>query len=72
MENESRIVELLTESLFRQDKMVDELQKTNERLAGVERQLTGVERQLEKLNLQTTENTRAISNLQIGLSKLLN
>jgi hypothetical protein len=56
MENESRILEILTESLQRQDSMVDELKKTNDRLAGVERQL-------EKLNLQTFENTRAIFKL---------
>ncbi len=77
MENEQRIVELLAETLIKFDQMIDEQKQTNKRLENVERTLSemetslvSVDNRLEKvesgvvkLNLQSTENTRAIIKL---------
>jgi archaellum component FlaC len=77
MENESRMVELLAESLFKFDQMIDghkamvvELKEVNRRLDGIEKRLDSmdqrlgkVESEVIKLNLQTMENTRAIFKL---------
>lgn len=56
MENENRIVELLAESLIKFDTLIEGQKTTNERLDRVEREIV-------KLNLQTSENTRAIFKL---------
>ncbi len=56
MENEQRIVELLAETLIKFDRMIDEQKQTNNRLQKLEEGMN-------KLNLQTTENTRAIIKL---------
>jgi hypothetical protein len=56
MENEQRIVELLAETLLKQDLMIAEL-------SGVKSEITGVKSEIIKLNLQSTENTRAIFKL---------
>jgi archaellum component FlaC len=70
MENENRIVELLAESLIKFDALIEghnaliEGQKaTNEKLDSMDSRLDRVEREIVKLNLQTTENTRAIFKL---------
>jgi tetrahydromethanopterin S-methyltransferase subunit G len=70
MENESRIVELLAESLFKFDQMIDghkamvaEQKETNKRLDSMDQRLGKVESEVIKLNLQTMENTRAIFKL---------
>lgn len=77
MQNEDKIIELLTESLKGQDRIVTELKGTNqrldqtverldrtvERLDGLETRVDKIDRQLVKLNLQTAENTRAILRL---------
>ena len=71
MHNEERIVELLAESLMKfdrlldkQDAMVIEQKETNKRLENVE---TGV----NKLNVQTSENTRAILKLANEFEQVL-
>ncbi|MEO5603780.1 MAG: hypothetical protein ABIR06_22875 [Cyclobacteriaceae bacterium] len=56
MENEGRIVEGLSEMLLRQDDMLDELR--------------GVKNEVIKLNLQTSENTRAILKLADRVEKI--
>lgn len=56
MENEQRIVELLAGTLLKQDLMIAEL-------SGVKSEITGVKSEIIKLNLQSTENTRAIFKL---------
>jgi hypothetical protein len=70
MENEKRIVELLAESLIKQDEMIDQQKQTNktlyhldERTTKVEEQMIYLNDQVTKLNLQTAENTRAILTL---------
>lgn len=60
MENENRIVELLAESLIKQDKFVDELRELKSEVRETNRRLEKVESEMIKLNLQTTENARAI------------
>jgi hypothetical protein len=81
MENEGRIVELLAESLKKQDGIIDQLKESNQRLYLLESKSDKVEEQLVKLNLQTSENTRAallklaeridqISDLNEGIAKL--
>ncbi|MFM9836781.1 MAG: hypothetical protein ACKVOQ_00880 [Cyclobacteriaceae bacterium] len=57
MENESRIVELLAETLIKQDQMISEL--------------AGVRSEVIKLNLQTAENTRAIIKLANEFEKVI-
>lgn len=56
MENEGRIVELLSEMLLRPDDMLGELR--------------GVKNEVIKLNLQTSENTRAILKLADRVEKI--
>lgn len=63
MENEGRIVELLSEALIKFDQMVGEQKSTNKKLESVDVRLGHVEDQFQKLNLQTIENTRAIFKL---------
>lgn len=60
MENEGRIVELLVESLKKQDGIIDQLKESNQRLYVLESKSDKVEEQLIKLNLQTSENTSAL------------
>jgi hypothetical protein len=64
MENESRIVELLAETLIKQDQIIDELKGSNRRLDNVESQII-------KLNLQTGENTRAVVKLANEFEKVI-
>ena len=56
MKNENRIVELLAEMVHKQDEMVKNQSNTNERLERLETQMI-------KLNVQTSENTRAVIKL---------
>ena len=56
MENEGRIVELLSEMLLRPDDLLGELR--------------GVKNEVIKLNLQTSENTRAILKLADRVEKI--
>lgn len=77
MENEKRIVELLAESLIKQDQMIDEQKQTNktlyhldERVSKVEEQMVYLNNQVVKLNLQTAENTRAILTLADRIEKI--
>jgi ubiquinone biosynthesis protein UbiJ len=70
MENEKRIVELLAESLYKFDQMIDEHKAMVSGLNGMvieqketNNRLGKLEAEVIKLNLQTTENTRAIVKL---------
>jgi hypothetical protein len=70
MENENRIVELLAESLIKFDSLIEghnaliEGQKALiEGQKNTNQRLDRVEREIVKLNLHTTENTRAIFKL---------
>ncbi|MCX8490057.1 MAG: hypothetical protein ORN54_03215 [Cyclobacteriaceae bacterium] len=70
MENEKRIIELLAESLFKFDQMIDEHKAIVTGLKGMiteqketNNRLGKLESEVIKLNLQTTENTRAIIKL---------
>ncbi|MEQ9423302.1 MAG: hypothetical protein RJQ09_02705 [Cyclobacteriaceae bacterium] len=56
MKNEERIIELLAEMVHNQD-------ITNQRLEKLENKMSNVEEGIVKLNLQTSENTRAILKL---------
>ena len=56
MNNENKIVELLAEMLIKHDSMLSELK--------------GVKSEMVKLNLQTTENTRAIFKLADRVEKI--
>jgi Na+/phosphate symporter len=60
MENEGRIAELLAESLKRQDTMIGELREVKDELREVKDEMRGVKTEIMKLNLQTSENSRAI------------
>jgi hypothetical protein len=62
MENEGKIVELLTEMLIKQDDMIDELRS-------VKAEVSSVKNEVIKLNLQTTENSRAILKLADKVEK---
>lgn len=64
MQNEGRILGILSESLKTQDKMLQQIISGNERLSKVEEELV-------KLNLQTNENTRAIIKLADRLEVLV-
>jgi hypothetical protein len=66
MENEKRIIELLAESLYKFDQMIDEHKAIVTGLKGMiteqketNSRLGKLESEVVKLNLQTTENTRA-------------
>jgi uncharacterized coiled-coil protein SlyX len=77
MKNESRITELLAESLKSQDRIIAQLMESNKKLGSMDMRLGNleiradhqdkttdrIEGQLVKLNLQTVENTRAIFTL---------
>lgn len=54
MDNNSRIVELLAESLLKQDQIIEELKESNKRLFNLESKSEKVQAQLIKLNLQTS------------------
>lgn len=78
MENEGRILEVLSESSKRQDQMLVEMKETNERLGQtndrlykVEIEMSKVQEELVKLNLQTNENTRAIIKLADRLEQVV-
>jgi ubiquinone biosynthesis protein UbiJ len=66
MENEKRIIELLAESLYKFDQMIDEHKAIVTGLKGMiteqketNSRLGKLESEVVKLNLQNTENTRA-------------
>lgn len=77
MKNENKIVELLAGMLIRQDGMLDELKNVNIEVTNVKVEVTNVKAEVTnvkaevssintgmiKLNLQPTENTRAIFKL---------
>jgi TolA-binding protein len=63
LDNNGRIVELLAESLLKQDQIIEELKESNKRLVNLESKSEKVEAQLIKLNLQTTENSRSVLRL---------
>ena len=63
MENEKRLVELMADMLIKQDEMIDELKGANKRLEHLDTQIVDVKSELIKLNLQTSQNTRAILKL---------
>jgi len=71
MENSGRIAELLAESLKLQDKMLSEQKETNKRLYTLEEKSDKVEEQLVRLNLQTSENTRAIMKLAERIEQIV-
>ncbi len=56
MENEKRLVEIMAELLIKFDELLEGQKITNNRLGHLESEMI-------KLNLQTTENTRAIFKL---------
>jgi DNA repair exonuclease SbcCD ATPase subunit len=70
MENEGRIVELLAESLKRQDNIIEQLKESNQKLYVLESKSDRVEEQLIKLNLQTAENTRALIKLSENIDQI--
>jgi hypothetical protein len=63
MENEGRIVELLAETLIKQDQMISEMVEIKSEIKGMKSEVTSVKSEIIKLNAQTMENTRAIIKL---------
>jgi hypothetical protein len=77
MENEGRIVELLSDSLRRFDQMLGEQRETNKRLNHLEVQsekqegkLESIDKNLVTLNLHTGENSRAIFKLADNVQQI--
>ena len=58
MENEGRIVELLSEILIKFDQMIGEQKTTNRILERLDLRLEHIVDQLQKLNLQKLENPK--------------
>jgi uncharacterized protein Yka (UPF0111/DUF47 family) len=63
MENEQRIVELLTETLIKFDSLIEGQKTLVEGQKVTNDRLDRVEREVVKLNLLTSENTRALIKL---------
>ena len=79
MKNEEKILELLTESLKGQDRIVarldvmdSKMNSMDNRLENLETRTNRIEDQMVKLNLQTVENTRAIFKLADNIADLSN
>jgi uncharacterized protein Yka (UPF0111/DUF47 family) len=77
MKNEEKILELLAESLRKQDQLAVEVKGNSLRLERLEvkvdkleGRVDNIESQLVKLNLQTAENTRAIFQLAEKVGQL--
>ena len=63
MKNEEKTVELLTEMLVRHDGMIEGLKDVKNEVSGVKNEVNSLRSEVIKLNLQTSENTRAIFKL---------
>ncbi len=63
MENEKRLVEIMADLVIKFDEFIEGQKETNSRLGKVENGIGKVEDGITKLNLQTSENTRAILKL---------
>jgi uncharacterized coiled-coil DUF342 family protein len=77
MENDSRIVELLTETLIKQDQMIaemvgikSEVKDMKSEVIGIKSEIKDMKSEIVKLSLQTSENTRAILKLANEVEKL--
>ena len=70
MENEQRIVELLTETLIKFDSLIEGQKTLVEGQKVTNDRLDRVEREVVKLNLLTSENTRAIIKLAGEVEKI--
>lgn len=77
MENEKRIVELLAETLIKQDQMIAEMvgikgevKDMKSEVINVKSEIKDMKSEIVKLNLQTTENTRAILKLANEVEKI--
>lgn len=71
MENESKIIELLSDALIRQDQIIEQLKESNQRLVKLELTSGHVEEQLIKLNLLSSENSRAIFKLADKIDQIV-
>lgn len=60
MKNESRIVELLAEMVKNQDLTNQKIDHLTQEMRGVKEEVHGMKEEIFKLNLNTSENTRAI------------
>ena len=63
MENEKRLVEIMADLVIKFDEFIEGQKETNRRLGTVEGEIGSVKNEIVKLNLQTSENTRAIIKL---------
>ncbi|MBS1486828.1 MAG: hypothetical protein JST43_04505 [Bacteroidetes bacterium] len=63
MENEKRLVEIITELLIKVDEFVVRQKETNQKLSSVDARLGRVETEIVKLNLVSEGNTRVFLKL---------
>jgi len=70
MAEDNRLVEIMSEMLVKQDKMIDQQIETNKRLGHLEGEVVKLNDHVVKLNLQTAENTRAILKLADKVEKI--
>ena len=63
MKNEDRIVELLSDMVKGQDRLTDEVSDLKKEVSGVKTEITKMKGEIVKLNLNTSENSRAILKL---------
>jgi archaellum component FlaC len=78
MDNEGRIVKLLAEMLIRQDGMLEELKGVKNEVSSVKNEVSSVKKEVSslksevvKLNLQTSENSRAILKLADRIEQIV-
>lgn len=70
MENESKIIELLTESLIRQDRMVERMDTTNQKLDNTVNRLDETNRKLGNLEVRADRHEKRMESIENQLIKL--
>jgi len=70
MENESKIIELLTEPLIRQDRMVERMDTTNQKLDNTVNRLDETNRKLGNLEVRADRHEKRMESIENQLIKL--
>jgi len=63
MKNEQKIVELLAEMVKGQDRLTDEVSGMKKEISSVKKEILNMKGEVVKLNLNTSENSRAVLKL---------
>ena len=69
--NDERIVELLTEMVFKQDSMIAELVDVKTEIKNVKTEIKNVKLEMKEMNKRIEKNTLAISELRLSNMKLI-